>query len=375
MRLAVASISSHAMGLSRMIQHPVYSLPSCYANVVVPVQFSVALNQTSLLSSGAKVFRRAATRQRNASARKWPTKFCNHDGILITKRGPRAIRNNLHEDKEENSESGDSDPDKFRKSDSFIGWSVPWDGRTVVVTMITFGLSFLLTGVSLSVAFARLGFGRRQGLELDEQAILIFTNQLLQTVVGISVINICISSYRPLPNDFFSYDWRNPFDIRSGWLLWGVVGLFLGAAAVLCAGTLTSILNGQPLPREEQDALLQLLPLIGASKTSTALLVAVTGILAPYLEETVFRGFLMTSLTKWMPTSTAVILSASAFAFAHLTPGEVPQLFALGVVLGFSYAKSRNLLTPIMIHAFWNSGVVLLLTYLRLQGYDIQEII
>ena len=92
---------------------------------------------------------------------------------------------------------------------------------------------------------------------------------------------------------------------------------------------------------------------------STALLFAVTGVLAPYLEETVFRGFLMTSLTKWyifyssysivsfnlfylyvfknnacllyrMPIPAAVALSAGAFALAHFTPGEIPQLFALG---------------------------------------------
>jgi len=32
---------------------------------------------------------------------------------------------------------------------------------------------------------------------------------------------------------------------------------------------------------------------------STACLVGITGVLAPLLEETVFRGFFMTSLTKW----------------------------------------------------------------------------
>ena len=36
-----------------------------------------------------------------------------------------------------------------------------------------------------------------------------------------------------------------------------------------------------------------------------------------------------------------------------------------GITLGFSYAQTRNLLTPITIHAFWNSGVILLLTFLQ----------
>nr|GMD84539.1 CAAX amino terminal protease family protein [Ipomoea batatas] len=101
----------------------------------------------------------------------------------------------------------------------------------------------------------------------------------------------------------------------------------------------------------------------------------ITGVLAPVLEETVFRGFLMVSLTKWLPSPLAVLLSAAVFSAAHLTPGEFPQLFVLGTALGFSYAQTRNLLTPITIHAFWNSGVILLLTFLQLQGYDIKELI
>ena len=48
-------------------------------------------------------------------------------------------------------------------------------------------------------------------------------------------------------------DWKNPFDINRGWLLWGIVGIFSGAAAVLLAGTLVTYINGAPLPREVSD--------------------------------------------------------------------------------------------------------------------------
>ncbi|CAI9779307.1 unnamed protein product [Fraxinus pennsylvanica] len=42
---------------------------------------------------------------------------------------------------------------------------------------------------------------------------------------------------------------------------------------------------------------------------------------------------------------------------------------------GISYAQTRNLLTQITIHAIWNSGIILLLTFLRVQGYDIKELL
>lgn len=83
----------------------------------------------------------------------------------------------------------------------------------------------------------------------------------------------------------------------------------------------------------------------------------------------------MTSLTKWVSTPVAIAVSACAFAGAHLTPGEFPQLVALGIVLGLAYAQTRTLITPMLIHSLWNSGVIILLTILRLQGYDIKELL
>lgn len=42
-----------------------------------------------------------------------------------------------------------------------------------------------------------------------------------------------------------------------------------------------------------------LISVVGLGVDSTASLILVTGVLAPLLEETVFRGFFLTSLTKW----------------------------------------------------------------------------
>ena len=48
---------------------------------------------------------------------------------------------------------------------------------------------------------------------------------------------------------------------------------------------------------------------------------------------------------------------------------------ALGTVLGFSYVRTRNLATPMIIHSTWNSAVLLLLTVLVASGYDINELL
>ena len=108
---------------------------------------------------------------------------------------------------------------------------------------------------------------------------------------------------------------------------------------------------------------------------SYASLLVVTAVMAPYLEETVFRGVLLPSLTKYMPTYAAVIVSSLAFAACHLSPRDFPQLTALGLLLGFSYVRSRNLLTPMIIHGTWNGTVLTFLFALLSAGFDVQQVL
>ncbi|KDP41192.1 hypothetical protein JCGZ_15599 [Jatropha curcas] len=252
-------------------------------------------------------------------------------------------------------------------------WDVPWQWQTASLTSLACGLSFVLTGLAETAAIPLLGI-KIEELSLDEKAELLLLDQSITTAVVLGVLYGITNTFQPLPEDMFRYDLREPFDLQRGWFLWAVIGLVGALLAVALTGVAMSAFNGEP-PQRETDALVRLLPLIGSSSTSTACLVVITGVLAPILEETLFRGFFMVSITKWVPTPIAILISAAVFAIAHLTPGEFPQLFVLGVALGFSYAQTRNLLTSITIHAFWNSGVILILTLLQLQGYDIKEIL
>jgi len=64
---------------------------------------------------------------------------------------------------------------------------------------------------------------------------------------------------------------------------------------------------------------------------STACLVGITGVFAPLLEETVFRGFFMTSLTKWYWLSLCLFL-------LHLVPCNfLIKFFALNFSVLFPY--------------------------------------
>ncbi|KAL1551022.1 membrane-embedded CAAX protease MroQ-like [Salvia divinorum] len=252
-------------------------------------------------------------------------------------------------------------------------WDVPWNWQTISLTSLACGISFVLTGLIEAAALEYSGI-QIEELSMDEKAEILFLDQGIATTVVLAVLYSLTKSFSPLPDDIYRYDWRDPFNLQKGWLLWAGIGLGGALAAIAGTGVVMSFFNGEP-PQRETDALVRLLPLIGSSSISTAALVGIVGVLAPILEETVFRGFFMVALTKWLPTPIAVLVSAAVFAGAHLTPGEFPQLFVLGTALGLTYAQTRNLLAPITIHAFWNSGVILLLTFLQLQGYDIKDLL
>ena len=50
-------------------------------------------------------------------------------------------------------------------------------------------------------------------------------------------------------------------------------------------------------------------------------------------------------------------------------------LEGLALELGFSYIRSKNLLTPMMIHGTWNGTVLTILYVLQMNGVDIQHLL
>ncbi len=100
----------------------------------------------------------------------------------------------------------------------------------------------------------------------------------------------------------------------------------------------------------------------------------VLAILPPICEEVLCRAS-VTGLLKHFHPWTAVWVSAFAFGMMHATVQQIPFAFALGLVLGFVYVKTGNLLYPILFH-FVNNAFACLLTYLsRWAGAEVQTLV
>ncbi len=94
----------------------------------------------------------------------------------------------------------------------------------------------------------------------------------------------------------------------------------------------------------------------------------VLALLPPVTEEILCRAS-VSGVLKHLHPWTAVLLSAYAFAMMHATVQQIPFAFVLGLVLGFVYVKTGNLLYPILLH-FANNAFACAMTYLSIWGGD-----
>ncbi|VWD61577.1 membrane protein [Burkholderia lata] len=88
-------------------------------------------------------------------------------------------------------------------------------------------------------------------------------------------------------------------------------------------------------------------------------LIVLTCLIAPLLEEMLFRGVMLRSFLQQYPTGTAIAHSAAVFGLAHLNVYQFVLAFGLGLLIGKLYAATRSLLPGILIHACYNTAVVI----------------
>ena len=74
-------------------------------------------------------------------------------------------------------------------------------------------------------------------------------------------------------------------------------------------------------------------------------------ILAPLVEELVFRGAILRALLQGFSNHwVAIALSALLFALVHLNPAQMPHAFCLGLLLGWMYYRTHSIIPGIMVH-------------------------
>ncbi|MDE0942457.1 MAG: type II CAAX endopeptidase family protein [Alphaproteobacteria bacterium] len=142
--------------------------------------------------------------------------------------------------------------------------------------------------------------------------------------------------------------------IERRWLLRSIVlGLFSVPATMLITVLTQPIFGtaeGPALPLSNTEAWGQ----------PTYLLAMIMGVvlLAPLMEEMVFRGLLFGWLRHRFGIWNAAALAAVGHALLHFDLGAMPGLFALFFFLAWIYQYSGSLWVPVIIHAIHNFAVL-----------------
>ncbi|WP_269616726.1 CPBP family intramembrane glutamic endopeptidase [Prochlorococcus marinus] len=149
--------------------------------------------------------------------------------------------------------------------------------------------------------------------------------------------------------------------IDGGWLQWkikpiqagllkSISGWLMVMPLVLLSGWLMNEIVGD---QGGSNPLLELV--LGSDEfIPLSLLLITTVLLAPIFEELVFRGILLPVLVSKVGKISGVLLSALIFALAHLSVGELPPLFVLGIGLGLMRLSSGRLFPCALMHSLWN---------------------
>lgn len=103
---------------------------------------------------------------------------------------------------------------------------------------------------------------------------------------------------------------------------------------------------------------------------SLALNILIVAVLPAFLEEMVFRGYVLQTLRPYGGT-TAIVFSALLFSLMHGNILQIPFAFLVGLVLGYIVVQTENIWAAVTLH-FLNNFMAVLLEYATLHAADEQ---
>jgi membrane protease YdiL (CAAX protease family) len=169
------------------------------------------------------------------------------------------------------------------------------------------------------------------------------------TLLGNGILFSALLYYKRMSYRSLFHPSRNSVSATLGTLSIPILLLIPGLALVMltAVSTLTVLF---PVPRWEQAMFERMM------SNGLATLVSVC-ILAPLLEEMLFRGIILRSFLRQYSRSRAFVYSAALFGLAHLNIYQFVVGFALGMIAAWLYERSRSLWPCVLLHAAYNSLV------------------
>lgn len=138
-------------------------------------------------------------------------------------------------------------------------------------------------------------------------------------------------------------------------VFWSIGGIFLAMIAQSIAGVIEMKVFGIEPGSENTEFIVELVRI-------TPMLIVVTSVIGPILEEIIFRKIIFGSLHKRFNFFISALISSVIFAAVHMDFIHILIYTAMGFVFAFLYAKTKTIIVPIFAHVAMNTIVVLMQT-------------
>lgn len=181
---------------------------------------------------------------------------------------------------------------------------------------------------------------------LSEEQIQYFTYSIVPFLGFLLVLIITLYLLR------HEYHLRHPK--QTNWivsLIWAIGGVFLVFFAQAMAIYIESFFYIPP-GSENTEGIMEMIEM-------APMMIIVTCLLGPVLEEVIFRKIIFGSLYEQFGFWIAAIGSSILFALAHLEIEHTILYSAIGITFSFLYVKTKRIVVPIITHSLMNSIVVL----------------
>ena len=192
------------------------------------------------------------------------------------------------------------------------------------------------------------------------QSLKIFFGYLFMAIPPLLIVFYQIKSLYgefTFKKDYFQFNFSSiRYSITNGVKGWLTIVPFV----LLISLVLNSLIDNQ----NGSNPLLEIV-LNNKNYLSFVILFVTTTLLAPFFEEVIFRGVLLPTISRDFGIIWGITISAFIFALAHLSIGEMPPLFVLGIGLGITRIATGSLLSSVIMHSLWNGLTFLNLFLLR----------
>lgn len=134
-------------------------------------------------------------------------------------------------------------------------------------------------------------------------------------------------------------------------ILWAIGGIFLAFFAQMIAISIETAIGIEP-GSENTEAIIDIITIL-------PIVMIVSSILGPILEEIVFRKIIFGSLYNRFSFLLSALISSMLFAVAHMDWSHIILYTAMGITFSYLYWRTKRIIVPIISHVMMNTFVVL----------------